>query len=175
MNQGLSEFLASIIGSNPSWDLLIILFFIVGTFVYGIVLNRNRTVVLLVSIYMSLAITETFPLSAIKISDIRLADFNLKIIVFLLSLFLIFILLSRSALRKAFKDSRLGGGAWWHTFVFAFLQVGLFISTILSFSSTQTQANFSPFIQQVLTTDIARFLWIILPILAMILVGRKKY
>ncbi|HEB01377.1 MAG TPA: hypothetical protein ENI16_00065 [Candidatus Portnoybacteria bacterium] len=172
--QALPDLLASLNLSSPSWDLLILIFFIVGTLLYGISLGRNRTIVILVSIYMSLALVETFPLVGFKIAEIRLTGFSLKMTVFLGALILIFLLLSRSGLRRIFRDSRLERGAWWQTFVFSFFQVGLLISTILSFSSPRALANFSSLTQDAFTSDIGRFLWVLLPILAMILVRGKR-
>ena len=46
------DFVTNINWAAPSWDLFIILFFIVAAFLYGLSLGRNRVIVILVSIYM---------------------------------------------------------------------------------------------------------------------------
>ena len=55
------DFLANINWATPSWDLFIILFFVVAAFLYGLSLGRDRVIVILVSLYMALAIVNTAP------------------------------------------------------------------------------------------------------------------
>ena len=47
--------------AQPSWDLFIILFFIVIVFFYGMMLGRDRIIIILVSIYMALAVVSNAP------------------------------------------------------------------------------------------------------------------
>src|SRR3990167_1770098 len=55
------KFLQSINWAAPTWDLFIVLFFIVTVFLYGMSLGRDRIIVILVSIYMALAVVSNAP------------------------------------------------------------------------------------------------------------------
>ena len=46
---------------QPTWDLFIILFFLIAALVYGIALGRDRILVIMVSIYMALAVVNYIP------------------------------------------------------------------------------------------------------------------
>lgn len=164
--------------SNPSWDLFIILFVVVAAFLYGLSLGRERIIVILVSVYMSLAVATNAPF-------LRDAGFqesvNNKIqglFVFQISMFIfvsivLFFLLSRSALLKNISLDE-DTGRWWHVFLFSFLHVGLIISIILSFLPPDAANVLSPLMRNIFTSDIGRFVWIVGPILAMIVIRGKK-
>ena len=47
--------------AEPTWDLFIILFFLLASFVYGLTLGRDRIILILISIYMSLAVIGAAP------------------------------------------------------------------------------------------------------------------
>ena len=47
--------------SDPSWDLFILMFFVVGALLYGFTLGRERVIVLIVSMYMGLAVIGNAP------------------------------------------------------------------------------------------------------------------
>ena len=53
---------------------------------------------------------------------------------------------------------------WWQAALLSFLQVGLLMSTILTFIP---KSVFSPFAEYVFTSDTARSVWLLLPIGAM--------
>ena len=45
----------------PTWDLFLILFFIIGV-AYGFILQRDKTVITLISVYVALVITQVLTL-----------------------------------------------------------------------------------------------------------------
>lgn len=164
-----NNFLASIDWSKPSWDLFIVLFFIVAGFLYGLSLGRDRVIVILISVYMALAVVNMAPF----IGDFRStigADqfFGFRVSTFLVVFILLFFLMSRSALVStvASSDTR---GSWWQVLVFSFLHVGLLISITLSFLPPTASAHLAPLTQKIFVEDIGRFVWIVAPIVAMIL------
>jgi len=164
--------------SHPSWDMFIILFFVIAAFLYGLSLGRDRIIVILVSIYMSLAVATNAPyLRDVgfqqNINDKLQSLFVIQISMFLFVFILLFFLLSRSALMRTIGASD-ENGRWWHVFLFSFLHVGLIISIVLSFLPKEALSNLSPLTQQIFTSDIGRFLWIVGPILAMIIVRGKS-
>ncbi len=171
------QFLQSINWATPTWDLFILIFFIVGAFLYGFSLGRDRVIVILVSIYMALAVINTAPyLNVLSGKDISInfgPNFAFKVTLFLGVFVALFFLLSRSALSRALgSDST---GSWWQVILFSFLHTGLLISVILSFLPTQAAENLLPVTQKIFISDLAKFLWITTPIAAMILFkGRSE-
>lgn len=169
----ITGYITSIDWATPTWDLFIILFFIVGALLYGLSLGRDRIIVILVSIYMGLAVVSNAPYLRDFNAELTInQNFVIRIGVFLGIFVLLFFLLSRSALLKTLgSDAR---GSWWQVIVFSFLQCGLMISVTLSFLPAGTSENLSPFIQQAFLSDPARFSWLILPILMMAFIKGKK-
>jgi len=173
-----TSLLGTVDWSHPSWDLFIILFFVIAAFLYGLSLGRDRIIVILVSIYMSLAVATNAPF----LRDIGFQQninntlqnlFVVKISMFLFVFILLFFLLSRSALLKTIGTSD-DSGRWWHVILFSFLHVGLIISIVLSFLPPDAVNNLSPLMRQIFTSDIGRFIWIVGPILAMIVIRGKS-
>ncbi len=174
------NFVANVNWAQPSWDLFIVLFFIVAGFLYGLSLGRDRVIVILVSIYMALAVISTAPYIGTFHADVGVANlFVFRISTFLAVFVALFILLARSALLQtiASADTR---GAWWQVLLFSFLHVGLLISIVLSFLPPGTVDRLAPLTRSVFTSETGRFLWIVGPILAMVMIkggaaDRKKF
>ncbi len=170
----ITNLLNNINWTAPSWDLFIIIFFVVAVFLYGLSLGRNRILVILISIYISLALVNAFPFSEKVIAQFKMGDsFVLKITLFASIILILFFLLSHSALSSALK-SRRKEGSWLQLIVFSFLHVGLLISLVLSFVPKEFVENLAPFTRKVFTTDLAQFLWLLLPIVAMCLLRGKR-
>ncbi len=151
----------------PSWDLFILLFFVITVFLYGMSLGRDRVVVLLVSIYMALAVVSNAPM-LVKLDDGNIGQFfAFKVTTFLGIFVLLFFLLSRSALLKTF--GHLAAGSWWQVLLFSTFHVGLLVSITLSFLPQDAVAHLAPFTQRVFASDTGRFFWIVAPILSMVL------
>lgn len=170
-----AEFLAHINWAQPTWDLFIVLFFVVAAFLYGVSLGRDRIIVILVSLYMALAVVNTAPyLDVLEKSSQEILSkiFVFKITGFLGVFIVLFFLLSHSALLRtiAASDER---GPWWQVMLFSFLHVGLLISVTLSFLPPEAVGKLAPLTQRIFTEELSRFLWVAAPIVAMILVRRK--
>ena len=171
--QGILDQIWAIDWTQPTWDLFIILFFIVAAFLYGLSLGRDRIIMILVSIYMALAVVSSIPYfnSFEHIITINQA-FAFKITTFLGLFVILFFLLSRSALLRVFGEG--SRGSWWQVLIFSFLHVGLLISIVLSLVPGQITDNLAPLTKQVFITEQARFVWIILPIIGMAFIKRKE-
>lgn len=168
------SFIANINWSSPSWDLFIILFFVIAALVYGLSLGRDRIIVIMVGTYMALAVVNNAPFintaSQLLPREIGIQDlFVFKISSFLGAFVLLFFLLSRSALLKTLAGTE-SVGSWWQVFLFSILHVGLFISIALSFLPSQSLSVFSAPIRDVFVSDPARFFWIVAPIVLMALI-----
>jgi hypothetical protein len=169
----LAKFLAAINWAAPTWDLFIVLFFIVTVFLYGMSLGRDRIIVILVSIYMSLAVVSNAPFLNRLHADINLGQyFAFKITTFLGIFVLLFFLLSRSALLKTFGS--LAAGTWWQVMAFSVFHVGLLVSITLSFLPSDAISHLAPITQQVFASDAGKFLWIVAPIFGMTLLKEDK-
>lgn len=165
-----NNFVASIDWSKPSWDLFIILFFIVAGFLYGLSLGRDRVIVILISVYMALAVVNSAPFIGNFQADIGIDQFfAFRISTFVVVFILLFFMMSRSALLStiASSDTR---GSWWQVLLFSFLHVGLLISITLSFLPPSAATHLAPLTQKIFVQDIGRFIWIVAPIVAMVLI-----
>jgi hypothetical protein len=67
-----------------------------------------------------------------------------------------------------------GVGHLGHVFLFSIFQAGLLISIILSFIPSQTSASLAGLTRTFFVSDIARFLWILAPIVGMFLIKKES-
>lgn len=159
---------------NPTWDIFILLFFIVGALLYGLSMGRDRVIIILVGIYMALAVVTNAP--ALKILNLSLnlqENFVIRVSLFLGIFVAVFFLLSRSALLRTIGRSG-APGSWWQTIIFSILQVGLLISVTLNFLPPETTQNLTQITKDVFMSDRGRSAWLILPIVFMILAPRAN-
>lgn len=159
--------------SAPTWDVFILLFFVVASLLYGFALGRDRVAMLLIAIYMALAVVGNAPyLDELRAKIVAGNLFAFQITTFLGLFLILFFFLSRSALHRTFGGG--SHGAWWQTLLFSFLHVGLLLSIVLSFLPSLALSRLLPVTRELFVSDLARFLWITLPILAMLLVKPEK-
>lgn len=158
----------------PTWDLFILLFFLIGALLYGMSLGRDRVIVILVSVYMALAVVSNTPiLSQINLSFHVNENYVLKITYFVGTFVVLFFLLSRSALLKTIGGSN-APGSWWQTILFSILQVGLLISITLSFLPKELTQGLSEVTKQIFLSDNGKSAWMVIPIVLMALAPRPK-
>jgi len=169
------DFMANINWTAPTWDLFIVLFFVVAAFLYGLSLGRDRIIVILVSIYMALAIVNTAPYLNSFTAHISLNNASIFNFTVFVGLFIIlFFLLSRSALLHtiAANDSN---GRWWQSMIFSFFHVGLILCILMSYIPGQMLDQFiSPGMKNLFISDPAKFFWLVAPIAIMVLIRDKK-
>ncbi|MEO5927427.1 MAG: hypothetical protein ABIO72_01870 [Patescibacteria group bacterium] len=163
------SYLTSLNWQNPTWDVFILLFFVVGALLYGLSLGRDRVIVILVGIYMALAVVTNAP----ALTNLNLAlnlneNYVLRISLFLGVFVVVFFLLSRSALLKTIGRSN-APGSWWQTIIFSILQVGLLISVTLNFLPKEMTQGLTEVTRNIFMSDQGRSAWLILPIVFMIL------
>jgi len=167
------NFLSTINWNTPSWDLFIVLFFIVGAFLYGLSLGRDRILAILTSIYMALAIVNTAPYMDSFSLHIAVNDKSaVNITVFLGVFIVLFFLLSRSAIVGTFASDNIG--KWWHSIVFSFFHIGLMLSIVLQYLPPEILNNISVPMRSYFISDPAKFFWLVAPIVVMVLVGGRK-
>ena len=173
MDQFIS-FITHLNWSVPTWDIFILLFFVVGALLYGLSLGRDRIIVILVSIYMSLAIVSNTPiLNTLDASPQLNQNAIAKIAFFLVIFVVLFFLVTRSALLKTVGRSG-APGDWWQTILFSVLQVGLLISITLNFLPKDVTQGLSDMTKQIFMSDQGRSIWMVLPVLVMIVAPKQK-
>ncbi len=169
-----SDFLRSLDWTNPSWDLFIILFFIVGAFLYGLSLGRDRIIVILVSIYMALAVVNSAPfLQKIDDTGVVQGGATVQLTAFLGVFLALFFIVSRMGLMRTI-GSKMSHGPWWQVLGFSILHVGLMVSIIFSYLPQGILQKFSPTTLSLFADPTAQFVWIVVPMIAMAMVGGEK-
>lgn len=172
--QQVGSYLSSINWLTPSWDLFIILFFVIASLMYGLSLGRDRLLVILVSIYISLAVVKYVPFITDFNASININDaFALRVSVFLGIFILLFFLLSQSALMRTLGVNS-EHGPMWQVMLFSILHVGLLISVTLSFFPSEASEALSPLTRNLFVGDVAKAIWVLLPVFAMAVVGRAR-
>ena len=160
----------------PTWDLFITLFFIIGI-AYGLILQRDKTILTIISTYVALVVVTTVSPMIHKLlvgeqtimgqvfikSNTNL--FTVKTILFILVIALVS---GKSGLSG--KDS---GGVLSpiELFGYSFLNTMLIISSIFSFMPDATRENFistSKFASIIMQYEMW---WVILPVVLLIVTG----
>jgi hypothetical protein len=157
--------------SAPSWDLFLLLFFVIGALLYGLSLGRDRVMVIMVSIYMGLAVVTNAPYLKKLTATIAVNDMALRVGTFMGVFALLFFFLSRNALLRSVDLGTSGGLP--QTLLFSVLHVGLLISVGLAFLPDAALEHFSWQSRKVFLSDAGRFVWLVAPIAAMMFFGGK--
>ncbi len=155
--------------SSPSWDIFILLLFIMGVFLYGITMSRDRLLIVLVSMYISMAVIYNVPYLTRRGLGIG-ETFSLKVVFFIFLFVFLLYILSRMPLLYSLGG---GGGGVVQIIIFSMLHIGLFISIILSFLPINVLDAFAPITRAVFTSDLGKFFWTILPILTMAMMKKR--
>ncbi len=176
---GIRDFLTNFhLGAASGWDLFILLIFLVAVLVYGFFLGRNRMIILLLSSYFSLAITQVLPWSRLSswawLGIGQEPSSSLQIIIFSALIVLFYFLIPRSVLSSTLRVRKRGQASWLQIFLLSIVQVGLLIMVVLSFLSAETIANFDFIVKRVFIGPEAQFIWITLPILVINIMRRKR-
>lgn len=157
---------------SPSWDLFIILFWLVASVMYAFAAGRGRLLSILVSVYMAkLLVIEAPFLNSVVNQKLQIATASLQQLATFAALFLVlFFFLSK----YGFKTSAEGraGSALVFGIPFAVLQVGLLINIVLSFMPTHVQNGFSALVTFLFIQPGASFVWLVLPVLFLIVLGK---
>ncbi|MBU1177759.1 hypothetical protein KJ903_00915 [Patescibacteria group bacterium] len=167
-----NSMLASLNWAAPTWDLFILLFFVAAGVLYGFTLGRARVLFILMSLYISLAVSTNLPFineeSSQRLGFSQVAF--LQIAVFLVCVVGLFLLFARVGALSTFSAE----AGIVQIIVFSFLQVGLLISIVLSFLPETALASLGPFTKTLFAADNSRFLWMLAPLAAMFFMKKKS-
>ncbi len=157
---------------SPSWDLFIILFWIVASVLFAFAAGRGRMLTILVSTYMSQLLVIKAPFFSEAVSGkFNIGTATLAQLVAFAVLFLIFfVFLSRYAFRSSVDGRNITALPF--VLIFTVLQVGLLINIVISYLPEQVQNSLSPLIQMLFLHPNAGFIWLLAPVVFLIAVGR---
>jgi len=162
----------------PSWDLIITLFFIVAM-AYGFIMQRDKAVITLISVYVALVVVQYFsaPLLDFFAGEKTIfgqlfikssaSPFTIKVVLFAA---VIALLSAKSGLTSKSESSI----PPLEVLAYSFLNATLILSSIFSFMPETTQTTYSS------SSKLANFVishnvwWIILPVILLIVLGWKR-
>ena len=157
---------------SPSWDLFILLFWIVGSVLFAFAAGRGRMLTILVSTFMAQLLVIQAPFFSqlagekFNVGTATLAQLGAFVVLFLI----LFIFLSRYAFKSSLDGRQIISLPF--VLIFTFLQVGLLVNIILSYLPDPVKNSFSPLIQFLFLHPNAGFIWLLLPVIFLILIGR---
>lgn len=156
-----------LIQTGIPWDLAIILGIIAVFLLYAFTLGRDKLMLLLISVYVSLAVVSSIPY--LDVFSARFAvqgTFAVRISTFLAVFLILFFLISHITLVRSLAPPKYQRPHW-HVLVFGLLTAGLFVSSALVFLPQELLIWISPRTYQLFLADAARTVWVILPLIAM--------
>lgn len=170
ISQNISSFFSHLFWSNLNWDMVLIISLFIGSVLYTVFLGKQRVLLILTAVYVTLGILAYAPFIG-RLGEI-IGSLN-KTIYFAITFIVLFFILIRGVLDQVFVS---GGyvANWWQVLLLAFFQLGLITSIIFSFLPKNYLENFSLFIQSIFLDSWGRFAWLLLPIVLMAAVGRKS-
>lgn len=157
------------------WDWIMVLVFLGVALVYGLSMGKNRLVIVMLGVYLSYFITRAIPWKDLTFLKMPTGpDSTAQIFIFLALAPGFFFAIPHSAFRGSL---RLGGrrrGIWWQILILSILQIGLILALSISFLPIKTITFLSPLAQLVFIGGMAQFLWLLLPILAIMFLGGNR-
>ncbi len=152
--------------SNPTWDILSLLFFFSAVFLYGLMAGRNRIIVLLLASYPAALVSQYIPFSENLNS---LQTLYIKSFVFFVLVIFIFWILNSSGLARKEINKRRG-----QMIFLSFLNVGLWASTMFAYvpALKEPLIKLAPLTQLLFGSDTAHFVWLVLPIIVLFFLRR---
>jgi hypothetical protein len=157
---------------SPSWDLFILLFWLVASVIYAFSSGRGRILSILVSTYMSQLLVREMPfLGQVAGDRLHVATGTLQQLAAFVVLFVVlFFFLGRYAFKSSVDGKHFSGILF--VLVFSFLQVGLLINIVLHYLPDYVQNAFSPMITFLFLHPYSNFIWLLLPVVFLIALGR---
>lgn len=157
----------SLFGTVPTWDVLLVFFFLASGFFYGLFFGRARLLALVVGVYVGITFREAISLFDITKDSITISA--IQISAFILGACAAYFIIYSSFLR----GRRLGDERWWQIFLLSFLMMGLVASTIVRLLPTDMQSIFTEAIRQIFISNEAYTIWLALPLLAVLFASRR--
>ncbi len=157
---------------TPSWDLFILLFWLVASVIYAFAAGRGRILTILISVYMAKLLVIEAPFLGVALAKkLPSSALSLQQLVTFGILFLIlFVFLARFAFKTSVDGRHLRAIPF--SLVFAVLQIGLLINIVLNFLPLISRDHLSPLIQFIFLQPWSGFVWLILPVIFLVAMGK---
>lgn len=151
--------------SNPAWDMLLLLFFFFSVFVYGLMVGRNRIIVLLLASYPAALINAYIPYPKNFLANLNIAQtIFLKSFGFFVLTVFVFWILKKSGFSRKELNHKTG-----QVLFLSFLNVGLWANIIFGYilAFNAELIKLAPLNLLLFGSNFAHFIWLILPILVL--------
>jgi len=148
--------------SNPAWDVLLLLFFFFSVFVYGLVVGRNRIIVLLLASYPAALINQFIPYPENFLANLNTAQsLFLKSFSFFILALIIFWIFKKSGFSRKELTKKTG-----QVLFLSFLNVGLWANVIFGYALTLSSEaiKFAPITKLLFGSNLAHLAWLGLPV-----------
>lgn len=157
--------------SNPTWDILLLIFFFSAVFIYGLIVGRNRIIVLLLASYPAALINEFLPYPERFLNRLNIIqNFFIHSFVFFVFLLFVFWILTKSGFSRKELTKKTG-----QMIFLGFLNVGLWANIVFGYALALKPEiiKLAPLNQLLFGSNIAHLVWLILPILALYWLERR--
>lgn len=157
--------------AHPTWDLLVVFFFIAAGFFYGITSGKTKLIAVLFSLYVSGLLLENFSYVKFLTKGQTLFEvFLIRGAVFAVLVILLAILFNK----LLWRDNMPGTRVWWQVFLLSFLEVGLLMSFVFQLLPAKELFKFSPIVENIFASSKAFFWWLVLPLIALFFIIGKR-
>jgi len=157
--------------SNPTWDILLLLFFFAAVFIYGVIVGRNRIIVLLLASYPAALINQFIPYPENFLANLNTAQFLfLKSFSFFILALIIFWIFKKSGFSRKELTKKIG-----QVVFLSFLNVGLWANIIFGYASTLSSeaVKLAPLTKLLFGSNLAHLAWLGLPVVVLYWLERK--
>lgn len=148
--------------AGPTWDILLLLFFFAAVFVYGLMVGRNRIIVLLLASYPATLINEYIPYPKNFLVNLNTTQtiFLKSFGFFVLTLF-VFWVFKKSGFSRKELNKKTG-----QVLFLSFLNVGLWANVIFGYvlGFNAELIKLAPLNQLLFGSNLSHFIWFILPV-----------
>lgn len=167
-NLNIFKTLTALTSLRPSWGSLILVIFVIFALAITFKQGKGGAVRSIVSIYMAIAVSSFLPFFNLEIKGFSIENYPLiKVGIFVIIFLLISFMLSRSSLGLLDRDYSTFLG----TLILAIFASGLVISTITVMLAPEIKNEITGIAHFIFVNEIARFIWVVAPIIAVILIG----
>jgi len=157
--------------NNPTWDILMLLFFFSAVLIYGLFAGRNKTIVLLLASYPAALLNEYLPYPAGFLSRLNVSQIIfLRVFSFFVLTLIIFWILGKTGLSRKEINRKTG-----QVIFLSFLSVGFWANIVFGYAlkADSEIVKLAPITQFLFGSNWAHFIWLALPLLALFYIERK--
>lgn len=166
---------ASLNEFNVSWDLGILLFLLVASFIYAFAIGYKKVVFFLPSMYIALVIVDLMPYIENFTKEMpEFQTFMVRVGVFLILTAALSFFSEGSFLRLSFNPSKREGVSIWQQAILSFVTIGFLASSSLSFLPAMYYNKLSTITQEFFLFNNAHFWWALAGVVILVLVKRRE-